>query len=240
MRRLAQRAGAALAIGAVLATAVAEVQGCAEVIGADFDRPLAPAVCGDGVCSGAETSESCAGDCPARCGDGVCDTGENMCVCESDCGVSTCGDGCCGYGDFQNDISECPQDCQAPCGDGVCNPDAGESCASCYIDCYCSATEECRADAESSIREQCRKRDGQACASASDCGSSNCVYGLCCHVPCGLCSTCSPDGGSCVPAQTDSFCPGNPTCVDGVCQCANGLKDADEVGVDCGGSCAPC
>lgn len=242
MRRVVQRVAAALGVATVLAVSFLQVQGCAEVIGADFDLPLAPAVCGDTLCTGGETAENCPGDCAARCGDGVCDGGvENICSCEADCGGTECGDGCCGYGDFPNEVDPpCAADCQLPCGDGVCNPDGGESCANCYLDCYCSATEECRADAEASVREQCRKRDGQACASASECGSHNCVGGQCCNVPCGLCQTCSADGGFCEPAQADEFCPGNPTCVEGVCQCANGVKDADEVGVDCGGSCLPC
>ncbi|AKF05414.1 trypsin-like serine peptidase [Sandaracinus amylolyticus] len=44
------------------------------------------ATCGDGFCSGTETSETCADDCDApRCGDDVCDRGESA-TCEADCG----------------------------------------------------------------------------------------------------------------------------------------------------------
>lgn len=43
--------------------------------------------CGDGVCSGSETSSSCASDCVAgSCGDGVCSVDESAASCATDCG----------------------------------------------------------------------------------------------------------------------------------------------------------
>jgi hypothetical protein len=43
------------------------------------------AACGDGLCSGAETSEACAEDCPPpACGDGLCEVSEHA-VCDADC-----------------------------------------------------------------------------------------------------------------------------------------------------------
>lgn len=42
--------------------------------------------CGDGVCSGAETSSSCPQDCPINlCGNGICDSGETYSSCPADC-----------------------------------------------------------------------------------------------------------------------------------------------------------
>lgn len=61
--------------------------------------------CGDGVCAGSESCQSCPSDCEC-CGNGVCDA---------------------------NECSFCPQDCSNCCGNGVC--DFLEDCASCVTDC---------------------------------------------------------------------------------------------------------
>jgi hypothetical protein len=46
----------------------------------------AAGTCGDGTCSGDETSASCGSDCvAASCGDGVCDRGEDTASCAADC-----------------------------------------------------------------------------------------------------------------------------------------------------------
>lgn len=46
-----------------------------------------PPSCADGVCSGGETTASCAADCPApRCGDGTCSFSEHT-SCPADCGA---------------------------------------------------------------------------------------------------------------------------------------------------------
>jgi cysteine-rich repeat protein len=71
--------------------------------------------CGDGICKGNETVESCPLDCQAGgevCGDGVCSGSETCESCSSDCGI-------------------CPP---AQCNlDGICN--SGEDCTSCQGDC---------------------------------------------------------------------------------------------------------
>jgi len=127
-----------------------------------IDITLAPALCGDGLCTGDETCTSCPADCgscqpPAACGDGVCQPGEGCGSCTADCGSCTgpaCGDGRCDVGE---DCGSCPFDCgfcQPTCGDGVCDP--GESCDSCEFDCgscppppsscgdgFCDADEDC-------------------------------------------------------------------------------------------------
>ncbi|MFT3696958.1 MAG: hypothetical protein QM831_27700 [Kofleriaceae bacterium] len=95
--------------------------------------------CGDGVCEGDETVDSCAADC-ARCGDLVCSEGEDHTSCPvdckagcdgpiEDCGATSCGDEVCGDGET---LDNCPQDCWV-CGDGMCSgPETETNCA---VDC---------------------------------------------------------------------------------------------------------
>ncbi|MEC7351759.1 MAG: hypothetical protein VYD99_01445 [Planctomycetota bacterium] len=59
--------------------------------------------CGDGLCTGDETADTCPGDC--FCGDGACDATEGVGSCPADC---YCGDGVCS-GD--EDATDCPGDC---------------------------------------------------------------------------------------------------------------------------------
>ena len=52
-----------------------------------------PHECGDEVCSGDETADSCPGDCGSECGDGFCTHDEDASTCPQDC--TECGDGLC-------------------------------------------------------------------------------------------------------------------------------------------------
>ncbi|QSQ17506.1 hypothetical protein [Myxococcus landrumensis] len=72
-------------------------------------------VCGDNLCIGSETENSCPSDC-TRCGNGVCGPRENAGTCIDDCG--TCGDGYCSPS--RESTVTCPEDCSY-CGDGVCD-----------------------------------------------------------------------------------------------------------------------
>jgi len=73
---------------------------------------IAPVVCGDRACNGAEDCSSCSVDCGAcpSCGDGECNGDEDCESCSLDCGV-----------------------CAPVCGDGQCN--GNETCGSCSLDC---------------------------------------------------------------------------------------------------------
>ena len=91
--------------------------------------------CGDGKCSGGETSTSCPLDCVATsCGDGTCSADESYDTCPADCEApAVCGDGVCGADET---CGSCELDCKVcpPCNnDGVCN--FGEDCLSCPGDC---------------------------------------------------------------------------------------------------------
>ncbi len=97
--------------------------------------------CGDKVCTGGETSQSCPVDCKLvnSCGNAICDTsaGETLATCPMDCKFDTfkeCGNGSCDYFLGESDYS-CPSDCKynAVCGNQVC--EIGETNASCTSDC---------------------------------------------------------------------------------------------------------
>jgi hypothetical protein len=87
-------------------------------------------VCGNNVCDGYETPQTCALDC-GYCGDGTCrSTFESASSCVQDCGY--CGDGTCYGGE---DANWCIADC-GWCGDGTCA--GNEDVYSCGADCaYC-------------------------------------------------------------------------------------------------------
>lgn len=78
----------------------------------DEDEPF----CGDGVCSGLETSSSCSSDCEMggpRCGDGMCNGNETASLCSADCAVgASCGDNSCNGNET---CSSCAGDCGACC-----------------------------------------------------------------------------------------------------------------------------
>ena len=77
--------------------------------------------CGDGVCNGTESCETCPEDCMPcrpRCGDGICNGSETPETCSRDClradagqaGIKTCGNGVCGADENAN---TCPSDCES-------------------------------------------------------------------------------------------------------------------------------
>jgi hypothetical protein len=87
--------------------------------------------CGDGICNGAETSDTCAADCPTSCGNGTCDTGESFATCPADCALSVVcnSDGVCDVGETPDTCA----DCAACNNNGVCN--TGENAFTCPTDC---------------------------------------------------------------------------------------------------------
>ncbi|UJR81965.1 trypsin-like serine peptidase [Sandaracinus amylolyticus] len=92
-----------------------------------------PATCGDGTCSGTETSETCAADCEApRCGDDVCDRGESA-TCAGDCGPIVPDEWTCEVRWYAA-YDDCDCACGAPdpdCDDArlrVVNCERGETC----------------------------------------------------------------------------------------------------------------
>lgn len=93
--------------------------------------------CGDGDCTGTETSTTCRVDCPVidNCGNGTCDSGETTANCLEDCPVVTddCGNDVC---DTDENSTNCPEDCPVvvdDCGNDVCDTD--ENPTNCPEDC---------------------------------------------------------------------------------------------------------
>jgi hypothetical protein len=90
----------------------------------------------------------------------------------------------------------------------------------------------------------------KTCTLDTECDSKYCVDGYCCDSECkGECMSC--DGantgglsGICAPIEAgkdpNTECLDNDVCRDGSCGCKNGIKDGNEVGVDCGGECTGC
>ena len=87
---------------------------------------------------------------------------------------------------------------------------------------------------------------GLGCASGTDCASGFCVEGTCCDDACtAACRTCA--GGTCAlvaeggdPGDRCASPPADVCNAEGACRCHDGVKNGDEEGVDCGGSCDRC
>lgn len=144
--------------------------------------------CGDGDCTGSETSVTCPGDCGGtveKCGNGTCDAGETTASCPADCpATQKCGNGTC---DADETTDSCPADCPAAqkCGNGTCDTD--ETTESCPADCpaaqkcgngTCDADEttiSCPADCKVVVND-C---GDEVCAKGEDCDS--------CPQDCGAC-----------------------------------------------------
>lgn len=277
MKRL--RVSIVVALGALAALAMSLSSagaGCAQIIGADFDKPFAAGgggassatgttgamtttsgsmtsssvsgststgpgpLCGNGVCDPTETNCNCPGDnCVQAVGDGCCEAPENKCLYPVECAdqPEMCGDACCS--DTETNAT-CPQDCPAGCPDATCDTMGGENCSVCAADCPCGGDELCS-------NGDCKKANGQPCVGASECGSDACVGTdcatgtcmalICCATACADCQQCGADGSGCVDLGSNPACPGNATCVGGLCQCTNGVQEATESAVDCGGDC---
>ena len=97
------------------------------------DAEAAKPVCGDGVCKGNETAQSCPFDCTGGpvCGNGTCESGESCSDCAADCGAcppSSCNnDGICNAGEDCLGCADCPGRTSGKpsnrfcCGAGTCD-----------------------------------------------------------------------------------------------------------------------
>jgi hypothetical protein len=175
--------------------------------------------CSDGVKDGSETDVDCGGgQCP-RCPDGM------HCQSTSDC-VGLCIQGTCAL---------------RHCTDGVLDGDesdidCGGSCPGCPLGKGCHLTSDCAPN----------QINGPAVCAAGRC-AAECFDGLKdgneTDVDCGgSCIPCSP-GQMCLADSgclaRDAFFGGPDLCINGVCtlRCRDGVRDGDETGIDCGGSC---
>ena len=107
--------------------------------------------CGNGKCDSGEIPSNCPSDCPLLlCGDGVCSAtiAETCQTCQLDCGACkpVCGDTICKTP--AEDCNSCQADCgpcanEIACGNTICQPDWGESCTTCPVDCIKLASCKC-------------------------------------------------------------------------------------------------
>jgi len=175
-----------------------------------YRHPTVGPTCTDGRLNGDETDVDCGGDCPP------CQAGAS-CLVGGDCESDICDDGAC---------------LGASCFDGLQNGDESD------VDCGGSCAAPCA--------------DGLRCEGIEDCAVSSVCWELFCRP-----ETCFDAGGEPLVSQCGGTCPrcpdGEPCataddCQSGVCAgdvcaaptCSDGLRNGDETGVDCGGSCAPC
>ena len=221
----------------------------------------AVASCGDGIVNQNETDEDCGGVC------GGCATGE-LCQIGGDCVDRRCVDGLCAApacDDLATNGSESDVDCggtctpcasgllctrgedcetgaclrgicaDARCGDGVANGsesdvDCGGECpARCEVDQVCDDPSDCTTSScgqNVCLAATCEDAILNGTETATDCGGACTAFALRCV-----------DGQACA---ADVDCTSRH-CMAEVCvaaRCDDGRKNGDEVGVDCGGSCA--
>jgi hypothetical protein len=181
-------------------------------------------MCGDAVCNGDETCDSCPADCdvcPAVCGDLLCQAPETCDSCPDDCGI-----------------------CPPVCGDGVCEADR-ENCQACSADCgscppgtcshaLCEEGAPLVSGCDPCVTALC-ENDPQCCMSGWD---SECIGSLTlrCGVACGcahnLCTVGDPLDPTC------NSCVAAVCAVDDVC-CVSGWDDLciRHAAFSCGVSC---
>lgn len=178
--------------------------GCAQIIGADFDKPFATGGGGAASTSTSPTSSTSttmstttSGDTSSSastggplCGNGVCDLNETTCGCPGDNCPQVVGDGCC---DAPETWCANPNDCPTItdiCNDSCCGPnETHDSCpGDCAVNCpnmdcdmpggenCTTCPNDCLCDAnQGCLNGACLKADGITCTGATDCASNNCV-----------------------------------------------------------------
>ena len=187
------------------------------------EAECAPPSCGDGVCNGDETEETCPEDCSPseECADCEFDWTQYGAEC---CDLAwttfqiSCADLEANYG-WDCAGCNCPGDLPPSCGDGQCNGD--ETFESCPEDCTetgCSADEVADCDASGECWTAAWIGDGF-------CDGTEQQYGadLCCY---------DNDGGDC----TEAECAGSGP----VDECGDGACTGSETAENCPEDCDPC
>ncbi|MCB9593142.1 MAG: hypothetical protein H6719_10450 [Sandaracinaceae bacterium] len=194
--------------------------GCRDGLACNVDADCEGRRCLDGGCVSCMDRVRDAEETDVDCGGGLCDpcADGDMCLVDSDCESNSCIGGVC-----------------LSCVDGVMNQDETD------IDCGGTACPGCP--------------DRGVCLVDSDCASGDCLGGACVScmdsvrnrdetdVDCGgtLCPGCAPGRMCAVPSDCMSMLCDGPT---GLCNapgCGDGVTNAEETDLDCGGSmCIGC
>ncbi|MBN2191506.1 MAG: hypothetical protein JW751_01715 [Polyangiaceae bacterium] len=189
----------------------------------------AAAECSDEVKNGDETDLNCGGpDCPA------CSVGQ-VCLADRDCSTRNCGEA-----DEETGVRRCEDaDCDNGKTDGSeTDEDCGGSCEPCGTEARCGDAEDC-------ISRVCSTSGDSyvltcQAASCSDRVQNQGETGIDCGIAaCGGC-------GAGIPCTADGQCASgicDDTGATRVCTaalCTDDVRNGDESGVDCGGSCDPC
>lgn len=177
-----------------------------------------PVSCGDGVRNGTEVLVDCGGGCEG-CPDG------SACSVAGDCASGVCSDSTCAVPACDDGASN-QDETDVDCGGGCAPCDDGGSCAV-GGDCTSGV---CRAG--TCAVPACNDGVVNQNETDVDCGGNcnrNCPVGDGCRTGAD-CQTGVCDGAGCGPGRE---CCQAPACDDGV-------RNGNELGVDCGGGCGPC
>ena len=226
------------------------------------------AICAQGVCCGTACTGTCmscalsgaAGTCSPVAANGTdpagtcTDQGASSCgrtgFCDGNgaCQLYATGTQCLGPSCPAGGVTaNSPRTCD---GAGTCKPAATQSCVpfACNATTGTACVAVCASNSDCSSGNVCNagacglKRLGQICAAGTECGSGNCVDGVCCSTAsCGTCQVCNLGGtGSCQPVpagNTDlhgACAATNPPCgLVGTCD-GNGACRKGAIGTSCG------
>jgi hypothetical protein len=193
----------------------------ADNVGGAVELPQEPPSCSNGVRDGNETDVDCGGGCPG------CAAGEH-CYGGEDCASGECG------GPLDNSTCE-----PLHCGNGVKDLDEGDvdcggtECDKCETGQLCERNSDCWLNAcrDGVCIQPCKRLDD--CGSDASCEDEQCVY-------CTFSDECRYSNQTCGPTSGECACRhGYTVCV--AASCDNGLQEAQETDVDCGGSdCGVC
>ena len=179
-----------------------------------------PVSCGDGVRNGAEVLADCGGGSCAGCPDG------SECSENGDCESGVCGAGTCATPTCDDDVRN-QDETDVDCGGGCADCPNGDGCAVAG-DCQSGV---CRAGA--CAPPTCNDGVLNQNETDVDCGGNcnrNCAVGDGCRLG-GDCQTGVCGGAGC--GQGGAPCCQAPSCNDGV-------RNGNELAVDCGAGCGPC
>lgn len=197
------------------------------------------------------------------CSEGTCKGGGGLCDDDNGCTADSCAQGVCTHTPIDGactDGNGCTEN--DTCKAGVCE---GTPSCTCAKDADCDDQNPCTTETCQNLVCIVTKLpvgaacdDGNACTFGDACSGGQCKAGPppACNdgkqngnetdIDCGGAGTCSlPACGTC---GSNATCKGNGDCASlscklGHCQapsCVDGLKNGDEEGVDCGGSCNMC